>query len=228
MPSPKSPVALLQPLPATDPLAALFNDWLRGLEPVERLTRARPSGKPDDEDEETREQLRDATTTLHTLHRALTRAIALLSQEAPLAKLAPLFRPPGTRREGVAGIGDRYAESFEPLLSYVALQGRITTRAEFKRLLRYGNSYRLKLAERAAGHPSLERTIGLFLAVFDTAREAEQDFFFLQPDDRDKRASLLASLHGLVALNRFGWADRPYFENAACLCKTTYYSRRFA
>lgn len=190
-------LTLLQPIPAADPLAQLFNDWLAGLAPVEQWTRPRP-GRPDAENERTRAQLLDATTSLHGLHRNLTKAVAHLTEGAPLDKLTLLFRVVDSPR--AAGIGAQQAESFQPLLDYVALQARMTSRRAFKQLLRYSTRHRNKLAEVAAEHPDIERTHGLFLAVFDALEETATDFLFLNPDDR---IDLLNDLCGVLALECF-------------------------
>ena len=188
---------LLQPLAAADPLAALFSDWLTALAPVERLTRP---GRPDSEAEQTRAQLHAATVALHALHRKLTQALRLLDEGAPLAKLAPQFAQ-GCERNG---IGSRPAESFEPLLSLVALHHCLTTRAALRRVLRYTPVTRLKKSiEATNADPDLDRLTGLFLAVFDAAAEVEQDHHFLEEGDDPGRAALLRDLRGLLALDCF-------------------------
>jgi len=203
MPTPKKPVALLQPLAATDPLALLFNDWLACLAPVECFTRPRPSGRPDAENEHLRGLLLGATTALHDVHRALAKAVTLLGQDAPLSKLAPLFRPAGSDRPGIGSCPTNVAA----LLDYAALQDSITSRAACKRIMRYRPLYRFKLAEIASEQPHLERTYGLLLAVFDATSEAEQDHHFLQPDDHAGRSELLTLLQGIVALDCFVEAE---------------------
>ena len=188
---------LLQPLAAADPLGALFNEWLAALAPVERLTRF---GRPDFEAEQTRAQLNAATVALHTLHHKLTKATLLLDGAAPLTKLAPLF----VRCRERLGIGSRTAESFEPLLSLVALKDSLTSRADLRRVLRYTPITRLKRSIEANNTNSdLHRLTGLFLAVFDTAAEVEQDYFFLKEGDETGRATLLHNLRGLLSLDYF-------------------------
>ena len=190
-------LTLLQPLAAANPLAALFTDWLTALAPVERLTR---TGRSDSEAEQTRAQLHAATVALHALHRKLTLAVRLLDEGAPLAKLAPQFAQ-GCERNG---IGSRPAESFEPLLSLVALQADLTTRADLRRMLRYTPATLLKkYIQASSADPNLDRLTGLFLAVFDAAAEVEQDYYFLKVGDENGRVTLLRDLRGLLALDCF-------------------------
>ncbi|QKG54380.1 hypothetical protein [Hymenobacter sp. BRD67] len=175
----------------------LFNDWLNSLAPVELFTR--PVGRLDAESEQMRSLLLTATTTLHHLHHSLSKAIVLLGQGQPLTKLASLFRQAGSNRAGIGSCPPELAE----LLSYVALQSSITSRAECKRVMRYSAEHRTKLAIQAAEHPPLERMCGLFLAVFDATTEAEQDYHFLKADDEAGRADLLELLQGVLALSCF-------------------------
>jgi hypothetical protein len=194
---PKS-ITPLQHLPSADPLATLFNDWLTGLRPVQEFSRER-HGKYDAEDERTHQLLQEATTVLHGLHYNIIKAIKLLDQGAPLTKLKPLFRRDRLR----TCIGTRQAESLEPLIFYVGQQARITSRKEYKRLLRYSSAYQSRLTDKADFPPALDRTVGLFFAVFDAAIEVDEDFYSLQPEDKRGRASLLADLQDMLLLERF-------------------------
>jgi hypothetical protein len=179
-------------------LAVLFNDWLTGLHPVQELVRQRPS-KYDAEDERTRQQIQEATGVLHGLHRNITKAIKLLSQGKPLAKLKPLFWRDRLR----ACIGSREAESLGPLTFYVSQQASITSRKEYKRLLRYSPAHQNRLVDREIHPLALDRTVGLFLAVFDAAIEIGRNFDLLQPADEQGRARLLADLQGILSLDCF-------------------------
>lgn len=195
MPTPLTP---LQHLLATDPLAVLFNDWLTGLRPIQEFAHKR-LGKSDLEDERTRQQLQAATIVLHGLHRNITKAIRQLGQGAPLVKLKPLFWRDRLR----TCIGTREAESLEPLTFYVGQQASITSRKEYKRLLRYSPTYQNRLADRAIYPLALDRTVGLFLVVFDAAIEIGRDFDLLQPEDEQGRTKLLADLQGVLSLECF-------------------------
>jgi hypothetical protein len=188
----------LQHLPSADPLATLFNDWLTGLRPVQEFAQERP-GKYDVEDERTRQLLQEATTVLHGLHHNITKAIKLLGQGASLTMLKPMFRRDRLR----TCIGTRQAESLQPLIFYVEMQARITSRREYKRLLRYTPAYQNRLIDQANLPPALDRTVGLFLAVFDAAIEADDYFYSLQPEDEQGRACLLADLQGILSLECF-------------------------
>jgi hypothetical protein len=130
------------------------------------------------------------------LHRNIVKAHKLLTGGALLTKLKPLFR----NDELGTCIGARAAENLEPLLFYVGQQASITSRKDYKRLLRYGRAHKQRLIDCAVYPPALDRVVGLMLAVFDAAEEVS-DFYHHQTHGELGRIRLLGDMDGILNLD---------------------------
>jgi hypothetical protein len=176
----------LEPIAADTPLAALFNQWLTALAPVEQLTSAR---RPKSY---TRTALQNLTTRLHRLHHCVGRAIDRLEAGVPIEKLAPLFVEDSIKKIGV-GV---HLRERDLLFIYAAKGATIGGPGALSRL----NMLMPGTHEARAREISAFTPIRLQIeAVLWLNQEANTQYYFMKETEADRK-QLLATLRGLLGV----------------------------